>query len=89
MTNRIEALQGTAEEQVVRLTGQGRLGRAANEQPLPAFTLPGDKDQAKAQEVSRRNHILKALQRVDEASLPKWEGVASIIKGLHKQASKD
>ena len=69
----------------MQLTGQGRLGRAATEQPLPAFSLPGDKDQAKAQEVSRRNHILKALQRVDEASLPKWEGLASIIKGLHNE----
>ncbi len=66
------------------MTGQGRLGRAANEQLLPAFTLPGDKDQAKAQEISRRNHILKALQRVDEATLPKWEGLASIIKELHQ-----
>ena len=32
-----------------------------------------EKDQAQAQERSRRNHILKAMQRVPEASLPDFQ----------------
>jgi len=70
-------VQGTAEEQLVRLTGQGGwvgVGRAPEALPLatPDLAAP-EKELAKAQEISRRNHILRAMRRVPEATLPDFE----------------
>jgi hypothetical protein len=59
----------------VRLTGQGgRAGRTLDLAPpmTPDLASP-EKELAKAQEISRRNHILRAMRRVPEASLPDFE----------------
>lgn len=64
-------MQNTAEHQLVQLTGQGRLSKEPDVKPLPDADLGhGEKDQAKALENWRRNHMLKTMARVSEASLP-------------------
>lgn len=63
-------MQGTAEEQLVRLAAQEK---AADSNPGPSSsTLAPEKDQVAARERSRRNTILRALRRVPEAGLPDY-----------------
>ena len=68
--------QGTAEEHLVRLTGQGGFVAAgkAPEATTVAGLDPGSPEkEAKAQEILRRNQILKAMRRVPEATLPHFQ----------------
>ena len=69
-------VQNTAEEELVRLTGQGRVGRAAVVKSLiPENVTVAEKDQVKAQDVFRRNHILREIKRVPEKSLPEYRNL--------------
>ena len=65
--------QGTAEEQLVRLTAQERAGKAQPSAPSGGDPSSPEKAQAEAKERSRRNHMLRAMRRISEALLPAFQ----------------
>lgn len=67
-------MQNTAEEELLKLTGQLRSGDKSLIAPSPSEVFhSAEKDQARAMENWRRNHMLKSMARIPEASLPNFK----------------